>query len=232
MTSRSRQSERTCCGTRATHPETELLRWFEGPDGTVWPDVCRCVGGRGAWTLPTVEAITQAAERGGFARAFKNQVPRTGPEMLLSRAVERMTKWWYNRMGLANRAGALAVGQASAREAFRDGRAALLILAHDAGSAAQQKYGTQAERKRVPLVIAHSGESVGASLGREFVSVTAVRPSPFAKDLERVARWIASLGGEAIESVSPIPAMSPAVRESASPEASPPGPERAPRSGC
>lgn len=233
MTSRTRQSERTCCGTRATHPEGELLRWFLGPDSTPWPDVSRRAGGRGAWTLPTSAAVESAATRGGFARAFQCKVARVAPELLVERAAERVTKWWYNRMGLANRAGALAVGQASAREAFRDGRAALLIMAQDAGSAAQQKFGAQAERKRVPLVVARSGASVGASLGREFVSVTAVCPSAFAVDLERTARWIVSLGGTEMVSVSPAPAPASVVRESASrEEASPPGPERAPHGGC
>lgn len=224
--SSGRPSSRTCCGTRTSHRDEELLRWFLGPDGTPWPDVSRRAGGRGAWTLPTREAISQAMVQGGFARAFRGSVARVEAEMLVERASERLIKWWYNRMGLANRAGALAVGQVSARESFRDGRAALLVLSSDAGSAAQQKYSLQAGRKQVPRIDVRSGATLGASLGRSFVSLAVVRKSAFAADLERVAHWIESLSGPAEMCVSPVAVVS----EVASSEASPLGPERAPLS--
>jgi predicted RNA-binding protein YlxR (DUF448 family) len=224
--SRRPSSERTCCGTRTSHRDEDLLRWFLGPDGTPWPDVARRAGGRGAWTLPTRAAIHQAVSHGGFARTFRSGVGRADADLLVERASERLIKWWYNRMGLANRAGALAVGQVSARESFRDGRAALLVLSSDAGSAAQQKYSLQAGRKQVPRIDVRSGATLGASLGRSFVSLAVVRKSAFAADLERVAHWIESLTDSNDMCVSSVPVVS----EVASSEASPLGPERAPLS--
>ncbi|MFT4703012.1 MAG: putative RNA-binding protein YlxR (DUF448 family), partial [Bradymonadia bacterium] len=178
-------SIRTCAGTRQSYPSGELLRWFLAPDGTAWPDVNGKAGGRGAWTCVTKDAIEGASERGGFARAFRTKVPVMPASEACSRVLKLGTKWWYNRLGLANRASALAVGQASVREAFRESRAPLVLLADDAGAAALSKYGQQAQRKSSNVVRWRHGAALGGSLGREFVSVVAVAPSAFDSDLWR-----------------------------------------------
>lgn len=201
MPRRRDDSVRTCVGTRTTGTDATLLRWFLGPDETPWPDVSGRAGGRGAWTQPSVAAIEAALKRGGFARAFQTRVRGVGVEDLVSRVVSLGGKGWHNRLGLANRAGALAIGQASAREALREGRAALVVLADDAGEAGKQKFSRDAERKALPSVWVRHGAWPGAALGREFVSVVTVARSPFADDLLRWATWLSSLGAEPIVKV-------------------------------
>lgn len=201
MPRRRPQPERTCVGTRASGTSATLLRWFLGPDGTPWPDVSGRAGGRGAWTRPDREAVGAALRRGGFSRAFSTQVRGVNVEELSARVRALGEKGWHNRMGLANRSGALAIGQASAREALRDGRVALVVLADDAGEAAKQKFSRDAERKQLPTVWVREGAALGAALGREFVSVVTVASSPFADDLLRWATWLSSFGAESIVNV-------------------------------
>ena len=147
------------------------------------------------------DALGAALRRGGFSRAFSTQVRGVNVEELSARVRALGEKGWHNRMGLANRSGALAIGQASAREALRDGRVALVVLAEDAGEAAKQKFSRDAERKQLPTVWVREGAALGAALGREFVSVVTVASSPFADDLLRWATWLSSFGAESIVNV-------------------------------
>ncbi len=183
-------SERTCVASRETQPREGLLRWFVGADGTPWPDWTGRAArdtGRGAWTAPTPAAIEEAVRAGAFARAFRTKLAPHTAEELVSRAVSLGTKGWYNRLGLANRARALAIGQVAAKEAFREGRNGLLIMADDAGDATQAKFRANASRKRLPVVVVRSGSRVGESLGKSFVSIVVVQSSVFAEDLKRWA---------------------------------------------
>ena len=136
------------------------------------------------YTERTSGSIRQAAKTGGFARGFQAAV-KGEPETLVMRAQESGTKAWFSRLGLANRAGVLSVGEAASREGSRSA-GWLLLLADDAGKSTSQKYEAQAIRKGATVVRA-SGYALGRALGREYVSVVTVQASPFKFDLENWA---------------------------------------------
>lgn len=203
----SSQSVRTCVGTRQEHPANELVHWFMGPDGTPWPDWSGRASrhmGRGAWTLPTAEAVGAAARRGGFASAFR--VPLSGLDgaVLVRRLVDAGTRGFLERLGLANRAGVLAVGQAAVSERLGTRRVGLLLIAADAGPAGRRKFLHTAEVRGIAAVTVESGAWLGQPLGREFVSVVAVEESRFAVELRVWSSWLIGLEAAAF-SVSDVP---------------------------
>lgn len=192
-------STRTCVGTRSENPREALLGWFVGPDGTPWPDWTGRGGrhvGRGAWTLPSEAAIRQAAKRNGFAGAFRAELAPYSADILLDRVRASGRKVFLERIGLANRAGALAVGQASALERMASGKVVLLLLAQDGGASGQNKFEYTARVRGIETLVVESGATLGAALGREFVSVVAVERSAFSRDLVRWAGWLLGVGSE------------------------------------
>jgi len=186
---------RTDAGAREVRDRDELVRWFVGPDGTPWPDWTgrsKRLGGRSAWTRPTVAAVRAAVRQGGFQRAFRGQVGRMDVDTLVARMVEQGRRAFFDRLGLACRAGELGIGQAAATEALAK-RPGLVILAADAGPSGSRKFTQQARRKGVPMLTAAQGEDLGAALGREFVSVVVVARSVFSDDLGRWGKWLSGL---------------------------------------
>ncbi|MCC6521635.1 MAG: YlxR family protein [Polyangiaceae bacterium] len=92
-------------------------------------------GGRGAWLHTRRECLERAA-RGGLARAAKERVDVSAPE--LTAAVVAAAHRRAVRLVLsARRSGKLGIGSSAAVAAWRAGRAASLVVARDARAAAE-----------------------------------------------------------------------------------------------
>ncbi|HEV7906882.1 MAG TPA: YlxR family protein [Pseudonocardiaceae bacterium] len=63
---------RTCVGCRTRTLPSELLRVVV-VDGTVVPDTCRRLPGRGAWLHPDLDCLRDAERRRAFPRALRVQ---------------------------------------------------------------------------------------------------------------------------------------------------------------
>ena len=174
-----------------------MLRWFVGPDDTPWPDWTgrARVPGRSVYTERTAESVRQAAETGSFSRGFRAGV-RADAEVLCDRVRTAGVEAWFSRLGLANRAGVLSVGDAACREGTRQSEW-LLLLASDAGASTARKYEAQASRKGATIVRAN-GAALGRALGREYVGVVVVQASPFKNDLQRWAISLATYSGSGL----------------------------------
>ena len=87
-------------------------------------------------------------------------------------------------LGLALRAGKLAVGEEPVRLALQEGTARTVLLAQDASDRARRK--VEPKLGTVPLqVIPASKEELGRALGRESCAICAVTDKGFAQSLER-----------------------------------------------
>ena len=64
-------SERTCIVTGAKSAPEAMLRFALGPDGAVVPDIRRKLPGRGVWTQLSFDAVSRAAAKQAFSRAFR-----------------------------------------------------------------------------------------------------------------------------------------------------------------
>jgi len=88
-------------------------------------------------------------------------------------------------LGLARRAGCVALGVAATARAIRDGRAKLVIAASDASPVQLAKLGAGNEASTVPRREAGDRRSLGHALGGGPVSAVAVTEAGFAEQLLR-----------------------------------------------
>ena len=95
-----------------------------------------------------------------------------------------MSSKFQGMLGLAMRAGKLAVGEGKAEEAIRSGKAFLLILSTDASDNTEKKFLNMANSHKLPVVRSCDRDTLGKILGREFAVIVAVTDLGFAKQLE------------------------------------------------
>ena len=142
-------NDRTCIVTRRPAGPDELIRFVVGPDGAVVPDLKRNLPGRGCWVTADREHVDKAAKKGLFGRAFKAQVTVPADlggmvDLLLARAA-------LGALGLARKAGALALGATKVEASVRSGAALLVLHATEASADGLRKI-AQARR-----ATAHAG---------------------------------------------------------------------------
>lgn len=123
-------NERTCIVTRKTRSPEELMRFVAGPDGTVVPDLKRNLPGRGCWVTADRLSIDKAVRKGLFARALHASVTAS-PELGLV-VDELMARSALGALGLARKAGAVALGAAKVESTVRSGRVAAVLHAQEA----------------------------------------------------------------------------------------------------
>lgn len=157
------------------------------------PDVAAKLPGRGAWVTATRQAIAQATKKGLFARAFKAQVqvPQALPDLVEAQLARRC----LDMLGMANRAGALAVGATQVEQAIRAGRLFLLIEAADGAEEGREKLMSLHIGlcgAPPPAVACFQSGELGVALGRERVIHACLLQERLAKVL---AAEIARLAG-------------------------------------
>ncbi len=89
-------------------------------------------------------------------------------------------------LGLAMRAGKLALGEGRAEESIRSKKGKLLILAVDASDNTKKKFRDKCAYYHTPLITVADRYELGACLGREFAVVAAVEDIGFAKRLSEL----------------------------------------------
>ena len=89
-------------------------------------------------------------------------------------------------LGLAMRAGKLALGEGRAEDSIRSQKGRLLILAADASDNTKKKFQDKCMYYHVPLIAAVDRYELGDCLGREFTVVAAVEDIGFAKRLSEL----------------------------------------------
>lgn len=164
------RGERRCIVTGESQREAGLIRFALAPSGEVTPDVAAKLPGRGAWVRADRATLEQAARKGAFARAFKADAKASAD--LVERTEALLAKRCLDLLGLARRAGAIAIGATQVEAAIRQAPAKLLIEASDGA-----EDGRQALMRlhlglwgRPPAAIGcFSSEELGVALGRERV---------------------------------------------------------------
>ncbi len=188
----ARQSERTCIATGETRAPEALLRFALSPEGVVTPDLATKLPGRGAWVAAQREAVVLAAAKGHFARAFKRPARLPDgmtPEGLADAVMHGLEERALSALGLARRAGKVVVGFEQTKSALKDGAAAILLTASDAGADGAAKLQRLADGR--PHVSACGAQAQGDALGRESVThgalVEGAEATRFLRDIDRLA---------------------------------------------
>jgi predicted RNA-binding protein YlxR (DUF448 family) len=125
-------NDRTCIVTRRRAASGDLLRFVVSPDGSVVPDLRRRLPGRGCWVTATRLRVDEAARRNAFARAFGKAV--SVPADLGGMVDGLLTKSALGTLGLARKAGAVALGAAKVEATVRRGSALFVLHAAEASA--------------------------------------------------------------------------------------------------
>ena len=123
-------NDRTCIVTRRPAGPDELIRFVVGPDKAVVPDLKRNLPGRGCWVTADREHVDKAVKKGAFARALKAEV-MVPPD--LGGMVDRLLgKSALGALGLARKAGMVALGATKVEASVRSGAALMVLHAAEA----------------------------------------------------------------------------------------------------
>jgi predicted RNA-binding protein YlxR (DUF448 family)/ribosomal protein L30E len=168
---------RTCVGCRKVDTKDALLRFVMSPDHALVPDIAHKLSGRGVSVHPT-RACLKAATAGGFSRSFKRAMSVNWQE-LATLASSQYTRRVEGLIVSAHRAHLLAIGTDAVREAMREQKTELLIVAADAAGRREDLENQAAALGRHCAVFA-TKTLLGALLGRDEVGVVAVLDSGIA----------------------------------------------------
>lgn len=123
-------SSRTCIVTRAPHPPEDLIRFVEGPDGRIVPDIARKLPGRGVWVTCLKETVESAVRSRAFARALRRKVDvDDGLADLVDQLLVRRAQELFS---ICNKAGLVACGSGKVNSWLEAGASGALIQAADA----------------------------------------------------------------------------------------------------
>lgn len=123
-------NDRTCIVTRTARQPEHLIRFVAGPDGTVVPDLKRKLPGRGCWVGAEKALVERAAAKNMFARALKE--PVKAPSDLASQVDSLFSAAALGALGLARKAGAVALGAGKVEASVRSGKAIAVLHALEA----------------------------------------------------------------------------------------------------
>ncbi len=176
-----------------------LVRLVCAPDGRILPDLAERLPGRGTWVHADRRELEEARNRrrlvAALAHGFRRTVRPSDVDPDLPEVIERgLRRRVLGRIGMARRRGVLATGFDPVRAALRGGRAALVLIAADAGADGRAKIAALAEAAGVPLVDFFPREELSLALGRANVVHAALEDRRTAlawrRDLVRLAAWL------------------------------------------
>ena len=182
-------NDRTCIVTRRQSEPDELIRFVVGPDRAVVPDIKRNLPGRGCWVTADRVNVDKAAKKNAFARAFKAEVT-VSPD--LGGMVDRiLAKTALGALGLARKAGMVALGATKVEASVRSGAALFVLHAVEASEDGLRKI-TQARRATAyaggPQIAAYklfSEAELGLALGGTNVIHAAVLAGDAGKAVQK-----------------------------------------------
>ena len=192
---------RRCAVTGRPCEKSRLNRFVVAPDGSVVFDIAGSLPGRGIWVGAERGLIERACGKGG-ALARAGRVALDLPAQVERLLVQRC----QSLLGLARRAGELAVGQDAVRSALRAGDAGVMIVARDAGGDGRDKI----ERLRaavapeVAVADVLDRAELGSAIGRASAVHLAVRAGRLAALLRAECDRLSGVRSAVLD-VAPVP---------------------------
>ncbi len=151
---RDDMNDRMCIVTRESGEADRLIRFVEGPDGMVVPDLKRKLPGRGCWVKAERAIVEKAVAKKLFARALKSGVKASNE---LGFEVDRLLEAdLAGMMHLARKAGQFVSGSMKVDNAVRSGEA--LAVFHAVNAAADGVRKVDQARKAFHLTMETEAE--------------------------------------------------------------------------
>jgi predicted RNA-binding protein YlxR (DUF448 family) len=173
--------ERLCIASREVLPESRLVRFVVAPDGALTPDLAAKLPGRGIWVEARREAVEKAAKKGLFAKSAGRAVE--APADLADRVEALLEARCLSLLGLARRAGELAVGFDQVRALLKSRQPAYMIEACDGAADGRTKLLRLARAAwgDTPVAGAFTANALGEALGRGPTAHLALEDGPAAR---------------------------------------------------
>ena len=190
-------SERTCIVTGTKDVPEAMLRFALAPDGSVVPDIRRKLPGRGVWTRLSFEAVSRAAAKQAFSRAFRAKA--AAPASLAEMVDALLERDALQSLSIANKAGLVVAGAFKVDSAIEAGGVAALIQASDGAADGAAKRAQTARAKLGPeaddvaRVDLFASRQLDLALGRANVIHAALKhgaaSSAFLARVDRLRRY-------------------------------------------
>lgn len=180
------------------------MRFVAAPDGTVVPDLKRSLPGRGCWVTATRENVDKAAKRKLFARALKAEA--IAPADLGESVDALLARNALGSLGLARKAGQVALGAAQVEGAVRSGKAVLVLHAREASADGIRKIANarravfHAGGPEIPAFKLFGEAEMGLALGGANVIHAAVLGADAGRSAERRVIALGRYRGESPDS--------------------------------
>ena len=129
--------ERTCIVTREACDKAQLIRFVEGPDSVVVPDVAGKLPGRGCWGKAQYAIVQRAVDEKRFARALKK--PVNVPYDLSAQTARLLETRAEQSLALARKAGRAIQGFDKVHHALLRGDVLAILHAADAAEDGKRK---------------------------------------------------------------------------------------------
>ena len=129
--------ERRCIATGEVQPKRGLIRFAVSPDGDVVPDILEKLPGRGMWVSAERVALKQAAKKGLFARAAKQQVKVA--DTLVDDVEALLAKRLIDGISMARKAGKAVAGFEKVKDWLGREEARILMQASDGSERGKSK---------------------------------------------------------------------------------------------
>ena len=162
-------NDRTCIVSRQRRDPDELIRFVVAPEGAVVPDLKRNLPGRGCWVTADRLHVGRAASKNLFSRVFKRQV--SVQDDLADVVDGLLARSALGLLGLARKAGAIALGSTKVEALVRSGEALAVLHAQEAAEDGVRKI-AQARRAvaylegpRIPAFKLFPEAEMGLALG-------------------------------------------------------------------
>lgn len=145
-----------------------MIRFVLAPDRTVVPDFKMKLPGRGVWVTADRKIVEQAADKGLFARGFKEKTQSC--EGLTQLVAEQLEKGCLSSLSMTRKAGQIVTGFAKVESAIAQGGTIGLIHAADAAEDGQKKLAQAMRRhlgsdRELPIVRRFSADALSKALG-------------------------------------------------------------------
>lgn len=187
------EPERTCAVTRAKGTPETLIRFVEGPDGVIVPDLACRLPGRGVWVTAVRGIVAQAAKANVFARSLKRTI--RVPDDLAGLVEALLVRRAMDAFSLANKAGLVVPGFTKVEILIAQGEAHALVHAAEAAEdgagkldrrlkAIQLEMGLDGE---VCVVRDLTGDELSLAMGRPHVVHAALKKGGAAKNFLKEA---------------------------------------------
>jgi len=185
---------RLCAATRQPRPIDELIRFVEGPNGDLVPDLRNKLPGRGVWVTADRASLETAIKVKGFQRGLKRPV-NVDPKMveLVDSLLQKLA---LDALSFVNKAGALVLGFEKVAECINSGKASAVVHASDAAADGVRKLegrlrAALARGQHPQSIDCFSNEQLSLALGRPNVVHAALFEAPAAKNfIEQTGRLL------------------------------------------